>query len=208
MAGSSNGPPVSRHTGLPQLVYQAELDMPASTEPAMHAHVCGSAFHGPVGHGVDAAFGHWQIPPQSAPPALGSQESLGSSTHCPAPGQGRAAKPPQNTDPLPAWPALPAAPLVPPLDEPPAPERPAVEAAPPPAVETPAPAVFEAPPPAAFASFAVSGPPPHVAPSNDANSALATMHRGVRLQTARSPTRSSVCAASVVMRALREPVRA
>ena len=40
---------------------------------------------------------HWQIPPQSAPPLAGSQSSLGSSTHWPAPGQGNPAIPPQNT---------------------------------------------------------------------------------------------------------------
>jgi hypothetical protein len=38
-----------------------------------------------------------QIPPQSAPPALGSQESLGSSAHLPEPGQAMPPKPPQKT---------------------------------------------------------------------------------------------------------------
>src|SRR5262245_61790204 len=38
-----------------------------------------------------------QMPPQSAPPALGSQPSLGSSTQRPAPGQGMPAIPPQRT---------------------------------------------------------------------------------------------------------------
>src|SRR6516162_3812312 len=40
---------------------------------------------------------HEQIPPQSAPPAFGSQLSLGSSTHLPRPGQGKPAMPPQPT---------------------------------------------------------------------------------------------------------------
>src|SRR6185295_2713675 len=38
-----------------------------------------------------------QMPPQSAPPALGSQSSLGSSAHLPPPGQGVPANPPQRT---------------------------------------------------------------------------------------------------------------
>src|SRR5438067_31815 len=38
---------------------------------------------------------HWQMPPQSAPPLLGSQPSLGSSTQWPPPGQGMPAMPPQ-----------------------------------------------------------------------------------------------------------------
>src|SRR4051812_26844770 len=37
------------------------------------------------------------MPPQSAPPAFGSQLSLGSSMHAPAPGQAIPAKPPQRT---------------------------------------------------------------------------------------------------------------
>ena len=37
------------------------------------------------------------MPPQSAPPAVGSQLSLGSSTHLPPPGQGMPAMPPQAT---------------------------------------------------------------------------------------------------------------
>jgi hypothetical protein len=38
-----------------------------------------------------------QMPPQSAPPAFGSQLSLGSSTHAPRPGQAIPAMPPQRT---------------------------------------------------------------------------------------------------------------
>src|SRR6187549_3619086 len=37
------------------------------------------------------------MPPQSAPPVLGSQLSAGSSTHCPLPGHLMAAMPPQKT---------------------------------------------------------------------------------------------------------------
>src|SRR4051812_30791610 len=36
-----------------------------------------------------------QMPPQSAPPLVGSHVSLGSSTHLPAPGQGLPVNPPQ-----------------------------------------------------------------------------------------------------------------
>src|SRR3954469_18278268 len=44
---------------------------------------------------------HSHTPPQSAPPFVGSQLSLGSSTQRPAPGQGMPAIPPQKTE-LPA----------------------------------------------------------------------------------------------------------
>jgi hypothetical protein len=40
---------------------------------------------------------HEQIPGQSAPPAAGSQPSLGLSTHLPSPGHGIPASPPQET---------------------------------------------------------------------------------------------------------------
>jgi len=40
---------------------------------------------------------HLQMPPQSAPPAFGSQLSLGSSAHWPCPGHAMPAKPPHVT---------------------------------------------------------------------------------------------------------------
>src|SRR3954454_2066529 len=43
---------------------------------------------------------HSHTPPQSAPPFVGSQLSLGSSTQRPPPGQGMPAIPPQKTEPL------------------------------------------------------------------------------------------------------------
>jgi hypothetical protein len=47
------------------------------------------------GHSAGCLQTH--MPPQSAPPLAGSQESVGSSTQAPLPGQGLAAKPPQWT---------------------------------------------------------------------------------------------------------------
>src|SRR5262245_13259686 len=47
-----------------------------------------------------------QMPPQSAPPAFGSQPSLGSSTQRPAPGQGMPAIPPQRTGAGPHFPVV------------------------------------------------------------------------------------------------------
>ncbi|MEO7670221.1 MAG: hypothetical protein ABIW57_12835 [Polyangia bacterium] len=50
----------------------------------------------PVAHEEPAL--HWQMPPQSAPPAFGSHESPGSSTQLAWPGQANPAIPPQRND--------------------------------------------------------------------------------------------------------------
>jgi len=69
---------------------------PPPPEVGVQAQTWGSEFHSlPWMQSTVAGPMQVQMPPQSAPPFLGSQLSLGSSMHSPAPGHGRPAKPPQ-----------------------------------------------------------------------------------------------------------------
>ena len=93
-----------RGAHMPQLALQQYSPVPQVFLPhwigvtlGSQAQTLGEGFQTvPYAHG-GGIVGHWQTPPQSAPPLVGSQSSVGSSTHWPMPGHLMPAIPPHWT---------------------------------------------------------------------------------------------------------------